>query len=450
MPESQGPESAPDPPDPVEDLKALFQPVRSFHADHPVYFWLALVSVVGAVFGLAAVLWPETVIDQFLCKNFWGPTETDARQIQSLTRNGVKATTNYTLLSELIYGLILAGALVSIYHHLFKKRGIRVDKAFIAALLPYVFFGPIARSMEDASVFCQQATPTIEACDPGLFSWLFISPFIYVVTAAAVILHLLMAYHSREATRSDRLQIVGTWLGVQAAGYSFVFYAMRDQFVALLDPIWVVGFAALAFGVYYLATDRGGSHLHWALASWGLPMVLTPSAMVVAWQTQARWVDAPRPGVDLEIPIVLALTAGVVAMVWGIGYLFRENSQRARFLMNPLNLGLVSGHMIDGFATFTAICSNPGGICSGAGIFGLTITDYAEKHQVSEVFLGFGDGWGFPIAKLLLVLAIILLVDQAKIEDDEDPDLIGLVKLAVLVLGLAPGTRNAIRVAMGV
>jgi uncharacterized membrane protein len=147
---------------------------------------------------------------------------------------------------------------------------------------------------------------------------------------------------------------------------------------------------------------------------------------------------------------VLALTALVVGLVYLVGRGLSGVSQKAAFFQTPLNLGLIAGHMIDGFATFTAICSNPGGTCSGAGFLGLSISDYGEKHPVSKMFLGFFDGWGFPAMKLLLVIAIVILVDQARIKDDEDPDLIGLVKLAVLVLGLAPGTRNAVRVALGI
>lgn len=43
-----------------------------------------------------------------------------------------------------------------------------------------------------------------------------------------------------------------------------------------------------------------------------------------------------------------------------------------------------------------------------------------------------------------------MLVDRAAEQDGEDPHLIGLVKLAVLVLGLGPGLGNLMRVSLGV
>jgi uncharacterized membrane protein len=468
MPEGDD-EPAPGAPDPWAAMKRWTQPVLDVHAEHPVYFWLSLTGLTALLVAVAAWLWPEAVVDQFLWKNFWGPTETDARQVASMERNGVQATTSYTLLSEIVYGLILAGALVSIYQHLFKKRGIRVDARFIAALLPYVLFGPLARAMEDASVFCQVATPVRHGCDPGLFAYLFISPFIYMLTAAAVITHLLLAYSSRDLDRGRQTGVVAAWLGVQVAVYAFVFYAMRDQFVVMLSPWTVLGLAALAFGVYWLARGRGTSHLRSALASWGLPMVLVPVTLVGHWiraghdltgeTYRVGWVmfdqlgqaqrvlDKATPGILLS---TLLLTLAVLAVVAAIAYLLRDRYKEAAYFLAPLNLGLIAAHMIDGWATFSAICSQAAGsICSGAAFLGLDIPPYSEKHPVSEVFLGFLDGWAFPLMKLALVVLIVILVDRAQYEDDEDPDLIGLVKLAVLVLGLGPGLRNAVRVAMG-
>ncbi|PSG97519.1 hypothetical protein BRD56_05080 [Thermoplasmatales archaeon SW_10_69_26] len=470
MPEPEGSENgdASGAPDPVADLEGLTRPIRSFHADHPVYFWMSLLASLAAVLVAGAWLWPEQVVDQFLWKHFWGPTETDARQVASATRNGVQATTSYTLLSELVYGVILAGALVSIYQHLFKKRGIRVDATFIASLLPYVFFGPLARAMEDASVFCTDAT--LSACDPGVFAYLFISPIIYMVTAAAVITHLLLAHASRDLGRSRQTQVVGAWLGVQAAAYAFVYYAMRDQFVIMLSPWTVLGLGAAGLGLYLLVRSRGGSHLHSALAGWGVPMTGIPIVLVGEWirsgqelaaegASRVGWLVFENQGqamrvLDKATPEILLttalLTVAVLVLVAGIAYLLEGRFKEAGYFLVPLNLGLIAAHMVDAWATFAAICSRAAGtVCSGAAFLGLDIPPYSEKHPVSEVFLGFLDGWGFPMMKLLLVVAIVILVDRAQYEDEEDPDLIGLVKLAVLVLGLGPGLRNAVRVAMG-
>lgn len=448
---SPEPPSTPDPPDVKAWVKDLLDPVARFHREHPVYFWISAVATIAGVLGVGAVLWPEVVVDQFLWRHFWGPTAADANQSGFATRNGIRVNEDYTLTSEIVYGLILAGALVSIYVHLFKKRGIAVDGRFIAALLPYIFFGPLWRSMEDASVFCQQGTEALGRCDPGLFSWLFISPFIYVVTAAAVIAHLLLAHATRSSSRGYQLRTIGGWLGLQVLAYLAIFVAFREEFVIMVSPATFAVLAVVGLAVYYVGTERGGNHLHWALASWGLPATLSAGVLIAHWEMGGAWVEHARTGAWEIIPVTFGAAAVVVAAVAAFGYILRDDAPAFRSFIDPLNLGLVAGHMVDAFATFSAICSSKASeLCSGATFLGVETTGYGEKHPVSEMFLGFADGWGFPLMKLALVVLIIVLIDRSVREGEEDPDLVGLVKLAVLVLGLAPGLRDVARVAMGV
>ncbi len=456
MTETPGPDAPPEPPEPtppkIQDrLREIFDPVITFHYEHPVYFWLVTVAIVASGFAVGAIVAPELVIDRFLWTHFWGPTAADANQAGVATRNGIAVTEDYTLTSEIIYGLILAGALVSIYTHLFKKRGIAVDAKFIAALLPYVFFGPLARSLEDASVFCEMGTEAIGRCDPGLFSWLFISPFIYMVAAAAVITHLLLAHATTSSARKTQYRTVAGWLTVQVLAYLAVYLAFRGEFVAVVTPSLFAGLAVVAMAVYMIGTERGGKHLHWALAAWGLPMTLVPVALITQWEIGTAWVEPNRAGAWEAIPVTFGLTLLVVGALALLGWFLKDDAPDFASFVTPLNLGLVAGHMIDGFATFTALCSSATGtLCQGATFLGVETGGYGEKHPVSELFLGFADGWGFPAMKLLLVVLIIVLIDRSAREGDEDPDLIGLVKLAVLVLGLGPGLRNVVRVSMGV
>ncbi len=445
--EDTGPEGEPSA---WDRTKQAFEPVTDFHAEHPAYFWLALIGSTVLVFLLGALLWPELFVEQFLWKNFWGPTVADANQSGTAERFGVHVTEEYTLVAEIVYGLVLAGALLSIYQHLFKKRGIAFDARFIAALLPYILFGPIARVLQDASMLCQHGVETVGPCEPGLFSWLFISPFIYMVAGGAVIVHLLMAHATREETWERKLQVVGGWLGVQAIAYVLVFAFLRGEFTILLHPITVGVIMLVSLAVYAVATYRGGAHVEWAIAAWGVPMALVPTVLVVHWELVDPWVEPVREAVWQIAPWALGAMAVVVGLVWLVGTVFRDRGLLFVSMANPLNLTLVAGHMIDAFATFGALCTDPDGpLCQGGTFLPFAVEGYGEKHPVSEVFLGILDGWGFVIMKLVLVLTIVWLVDRAQAEG-EDPDLVGLVKLAVLVLGLGPGLRNLVRVFMGV
>ena len=450
MPEAQ-------PPEPREEgsrehgpFRKAMDPVITFHHEHPIYFWLLVTGLVAAVFTVGSVVAPGIFRD-WLWTHIWGPTVADANQTGVATRFGITVSEDYTLTSEIVYGLILAGALTSLYVHLFDKRGIEVDGRFIASLLPYIFFGPLARSLEDASLFCEAGTQTIRNCDPGIFSYVFISPFIYGLTAAAVIAHILIAHRLRSADPATRTKVIGAWLLAQTAGYTAIYYGARDQFVVLEHPLMYLLLAAAALGVYVLATRNGGSPFHWALASLGLPMVLIPVAQIARWELEAPWLEPIRDPARRAIPVVLGLTLAVIGIITIVALLLRRDAPEFAYFLTPLNIGLIGGHMIDGFATFTAICSDAAStICNGAAFLGVQTSGYGEKHPVSEFFLQFADGWGFPFMKLLLVTVIIVLIDRSARDGDEDPNLVGLVKLAVLVLGLAPGTRDLVRVAMGV
>lgn len=463
-------------------IRRALDPLIRFHNDHPIYFWVLTVGLIAAVLATGSYLAPEIFLHEFLWRNFWGPTVTDAKQISTEVRYGIQASEDYTLLSEIVYGLILAGALTSIYVHLFKKRGIEVDGRFIASMLPYILFGPLARSLEDASVFCQASTPTLTACDPGIFSYVFISPFIYLLTAAAVITHLLLAHHSREIEQGTRDKLVGAWLGVQAFVYIAIWAGFQDQFTAIVRPISFVALCVVAYGVYVIAIRRyGGRHRTWAVTAWGLPMMLAPMILIGRWALASPWIqdasDLARiaeKAAPVVIPAVLAFSLIVVLALFAVRMGLERADHRWATYFTWLNLGLVWGHMVDGFGTFSAICSDATSrICQGATWLGIETSGYGEKHPVSEIFLsgfqvdwgipivdpvlnaiGAGihalDGWGFPAMKLLLVGAIVVLIDRSAEQGDEDPTLVGLVKLAVLILGLAPGTRSVVRVALGV
>lgn len=454
------PDDEPTPEPKRSAVREQLEPAIALHQDHPVYFWLAAVGILVGLVAVGAALWPETVVEDFLWTHFWGPTAADANQRGFATYGDTTVDEDYTLTSEIIYGLILAAALTSIYVHVFRKRGIDVDGSFIAALVPYIFFGPLARSLEDASVFCEIGTEVNGGCDPGLFSYAFISPFIYLVAAAAVMFHLLLADRIQKAQRETRLQVVGAVLGAQVLAYTAVYYGMRSEFTVMARPLAIAALAVLAFAVYYVAVEvKRWPHRNWMVASLGLPMALWPLLLIGQWTWGSEWVTHAKridgvlvahPETPMVIPVVLGLTLLVVAVFAALGYFLRRDAPDFASFLAPLNLGLVAGHMIDGFATFTAICSNPGGLCSGASGLGVDAHGYGEKHPVSEFFLTFADGWGFPLMKLILVLLIIVLIDRSAKDGDEDPNLVGLVKLAVLVLGLGPGVRDLARVAMGV
>jgi len=96
-----------------------------------------------------------------------------------------------------------------------------------------------------------------------------------------------------------------------------------------------------------------------------------------------------------------------------------------------LNYGIIMAHLLDASATYVAVTQ-----------FG-----YGEQHVLTNLLASlFGTAAILFPLKFLAVLCILLLLDHY-IAGDETA-LKGTTKLALLVLGLAPGLRDFFRLAM--
>lgn len=151
------------------------------------------------------------------------------------------------------------------------------------------------------------------------------------------------------------------------------------------------------------------------------------AVLVVALAVGIRWSMKLRP----EMPTMVPLVAAAYALA--------------------INLLLVFSQMLDGFAT----------------ALGIDLLGYQEKHVLSarviDVFRDFSTdiGWGFgaqyptflafaPV-KLLVSLLVVYAIDIHSREDARThPTMIGLVKFAIIMVGMGPGVRDFVRMALGV
>jgi len=81
--------------------------------------------------------------------------------------------------------------------------------------------------------------------------------------------------------------------------------------------------------------------------------------------------------------------------------------------------------------------------------FGLTFLPYAEKHVLPN-FLIEATGTAFVMypLKLVVTIPVLFIIDQYL--KGESKNLIGLVKLAILTVGLAPAIRDILRMSLGI
>ena len=126
----------------------------------PAVFLCPIIFIIIGVF-----VFPSLFYDQFIWKYFWGPIVSDALD-QQVVYNGITAAPKFTLVSEIIYGIFVIGALYWLLV-LFKKWDIKIDRSFFVALLPFIMYGTIVRVLEDAAFFTE----------PFVF-W-FVTPLVY-------------------------------------------------------------------------------------------------------------------------------------------------------------------------------------------------------------------------------------------------------------------------------
>lgn len=165
---------------------------------------------------------------------------------------------------------------------------------------------------------------------------------------------------------------------------------------------------------------------------------LIPSFYLIAnWILGNQW--GVTTGVRFDVfLIVLGLTFLIVGLVYLVPYLYKKKEQLSVF-KNPLNLAMLTGHLIDGLTSYISI-KDP----FSMGLY------YAEKHPASNALL---EIWGpsFPIVKFLLIIFVIYIFDiMFKEELKNYLTLVNLLKIGILILGFSPGLRDILRVTMGV
>ena len=132
---------------------------------------------------------------------------------------------------------------------------------------------------------------------------------------------------------------------------------------------------------------------------------------------------------------VLALWAisalAVLALMILAEKIFKDNSSIVKLFSDKINRLIVSVHLFDASTTFV----------------GVELFNYHEQHVLSNALNQLLDTTAtmFPM-KVLVILSVLYIIDQYF----DDETIKSLLKLAVFVLGLAPGMRNFLTLAIGV
>jgi uncharacterized membrane protein len=150
----------------------------------------------------------------------------------------------------------------------------------------------------------------------------------------------------------------------------------------------------------------------------------------IAWSAINVWLlytNAESFNVSI-FALILSVGIALSFFVYAIAHLLNF-----ALLKDRVNALVLDGQLLDATATS----------------FGLTFLPYAEKHVLPN-FLIEATGTAFVMypLKLVVTIPVLFIIDQYL--KGESKNLIGLVKLAILTVGLAPAIRDILRMSLGI
>lgn len=366
--------------------------------------WLATVAGLFVVFGLGSIVFTRTVYANFVWHYFWGPVYADAQgwqyvawadgeQVQVSSADvaanmGPVAEPGYTVYSEVGYAVILLVMLVGVAL-LLRRLELTRYRALFYALFPFVPLGGALRVLEDANNVLP-AEASAFALDYPL-NTLFISPIIYFtmffLTLATLLLALWIHRRGFTSTFEYPLAAMGTGLLVLSVG----------------------AIAGLAFTTNLTSPPR--------LRFYPIITVLT-------------------------LLFATLSTAGV----WGLIRTFAPQINEGTGYMGAV---IIWGQAVDGV-------SNVIGLDWYDELVPVATADLQPKHPVNKFVQDFmgqvqpesmtaivGDAWAFLLVKLVAAVFVVWVFDDQIFE--ESPRFTFMLLLAVLAVGLGPGTRDMLR-----
>ncbi len=371
---------------------------------------------------------------------YWGPIAADAAPGDVLYRDGVSAHAGYNVVNTASWAVLLGLCLIGLSQMLNRLRQ-PMDNKMILGATAWVVTGAVWHVLQDSKLIQQP------------LEYFFITPPIYLLFALFGVISLLYGHYAKHVTArtgslEQGLQKIWFLFMVVVLGYTFLWLAEWDQVVVYVNPVWVALFAILTFAV-----------VRWRVARLGriepseMTMIFSIGWFLLSMAYVWSYIQEPWPGRfpddDLQYAFLIApaLAAAVTGVVFLVARALKQRGKEgaAAYLM-PINLVLVFSQMVDAFATS----------------LGIDLSNYREKHILSEAVRKVTEGLGgffekyptflgFAPVKLAVSLLVVYAIDVSSKDDVKRyPTLIGLVKFAIIMVGVGPGVRNMTRMSLGI
>ncbi|EFW92346.1 hypothetical protein ZOD2009_09825 [Haladaptatus paucihalophilus DX253] len=357
----------------------------------------AVVALVGG-----ALVFPKWVYDGFIWHYFWGPVVADAKGAACAVREGgttrfIDSASACASAPEPVavpgYTLVSeVGYAVTLIVALLgvvlllRRLNVGRDRGLFYALFPFMLFGGALRVVEDANDALRQ---TGAEAIPFPWNTLIISPIIYFTVFFVTLAGLVVS----------------------------ISLARRGVFEDYERPLAGIGTLVLAATMGYLG--------------------------VLAFTTR-------RVGFYPQVLVVVLVGATLVTAVtwWGIDRYAPEINAGTGFI----GAVVIWGHSVDGVANVVVL-----DWASALGLKG----EYGAKHPVNAAIIdvtstvlpesvaaAIGTVWPFLLVKIVAATAVVWVFDEQIFE--ESPRYAILLLIAILAVGLGPGTRDMLRATFGI
>jgi len=400
---------------------------------------------VGLLIFISAIFFLPQVSD-FWIEYFVNPILADSKG---------EAGAKYNIYNTIVYGFGFF-LFFLVINELLESWKIEIDERFVLASIPLLILGGVSRVLEDADAF-----------EPP-FQYFMISPLIYGVMALYSLSTIAIGVwlsKNESPSLTKGIGLISFAIGSYGLWWYFVpgewihpsswvlivlatsaltaeFYRSRP----LKDPILFFGLTtSLVVILAFLNLAQNPIvNLEMLWDSLIMAIFLTIVVWYLAWFISDRGVPNPL-FLSLTILLVwnslLATMSTVVLVIYfGIGlslgcsFAFPLKPWKpAALLLNPLYLLLYLGHFVDGSATY----------------LGIDRYGYVEKHVLPSGFIDYFDtAFVMLPLKFLVVTGVIIALESDENKEDQK-QMVNLLLLFLLALGLAPGTRDILRIVFG-
>jgi len=366
----------------------------------PVRLWAGSVLVLLAALIGGSLLFPRTVYDGFVWHYFWGPVQADANAAVCAVRQG--GTTRY--LYDTAACSTAAEPVAYPGYTLVSEVGYVV--ILLIALSGLVF---LLKRLEIGS-------------DRDLF--FSILPFVFFGGALRVV---------EDVT--------------DAAAESLIGYPLNTLIISPVIYFTVFAITLLALVASVTLARRGVVDRYTRPLVGAGTLVLAATLLFLLWSAVAP--DGPGTFYPQVLVVILL---GATASAGGTWWLIELYAPRINAGTGRLGFVVIWGHAIDGVANVVGLDWM---VALGAG------PNLVPKHPVNRAIVEItgstlpgsvlaltGDTWPFLVVKLVAATLVVWLFDEQIFE--ESPQYAILLMIAILAVGLGPGTRDMLRATIGV